>query len=85
MAEDLEKLVVSMAADFKAFENAMRKASGMTREQLKALKADAGAVGAAAEQGFQRFGRGASSSQGNVINSSEPLPIITSMPSGTLA
>ena len=34
MAADLEKLVVSMAADFKAFENAMRKASGMTREQL---------------------------------------------------
>ena len=68
MAADLEKLVVSMAADFKAFENAMRKASGMTREQLKALKADAGAAGAAAEEGFQRFGRGASSSQGNVIN-----------------
>lgn len=58
MATDLERLVVSMSADFKSFENAMAKASGVTRAQLKVLKADAANAGGAAEVAFDGASRG---------------------------
>jgi hypothetical protein len=68
MATDLEKLVVSLSADFRSYENAMAKASGITRQQLKLIKADAGSVGKAAEDGFRRMGAAVQASRGNVIN-----------------
>ncbi|HRP26016.1 hypothetical protein, partial [Thauera sp.] len=68
MAQDVERLVVQLSADFKAYENAMRKASGLTRDQLRQIKADAAGVGTAAETGFRRFGQAAQATRGNVIN-----------------
>lgn len=65
-ATDLEKLVVQLGADFRSYENAMARASGITRRQLAQIKADATAAGGAAAVGFdgattgvQRFGKGA--------------------------
>ena len=64
--QDLEKLVVQISADFRSWENAMAKASGITRQQLKLIKSDAAAAGGAAtwrlmaSTGVQRFGSTAS-------------------------
>jgi len=67
MATDLEKLVVSLSADFKSYENAMAKASGITRKQLAQIKADAVAAGGGSVVAFdgaarsaKKFGSGAS-------------------------
>lgn len=65
---DLEKLVVQLSADFKSYENAMAKASGITRKELASIKAGAAGVGQAAEAGFKRVATAARASQGNVIN-----------------
>ncbi|MBP7619359.1 MAG: phage tail length tape measure family protein [Gemmatimonadales bacterium] len=59
MATDLEKLIVSLSADFKSYENAMAKASGITRKELAAIKAAAAGVGGAAAPAFAGASAGA--------------------------
>lgn len=39
--QDVEKLIVGLSADIKSFENAMARAAGVTRKQLKAVQAGA--------------------------------------------
>jgi hypothetical protein len=67
MATDLEKLVVALSADVKSYENAIARATGVTRQQLKQIKTEAGNVGTAAEQGFRRVSQAAAASNSNVI------------------
>lgn len=67
MATDLEKLVISLEANLKSYENSFAKAAGITRTQLREIKRDAGEIGTAAENGFRRFGKAAESSQRNVL------------------
>lgn len=66
MATDVERLVVSLSADVKAYENALARASGFTRTQINAIRKEAanagGAAGGAfdgASRGVQRFGNSA--------------------------
>lgn len=74
MSTDIEKLIVSLSADFKSYENAMAKASGITRKQLAQIKADAANAGAGATTAFTgasagvaRFGKGAATA-GKSVN-----------------
>lgn len=57
-ATDLERLVVQLSADFRSYENAMAKASGITRAQLKQIKAEAGQAGAIAATAFDGASKG---------------------------
>ena len=74
MATDVEKLVVQLSADFKSYENAMAKASGITRQQLAKIKSDATAAGAGAAAAFdgaragvKRFGAQTVAVRNNVV------------------
>ena len=58
MATDLERLVVQMSADFKSYEAAFAKASGITRQQLAVIKADAANTGKVTEVAFTGAARG---------------------------
>lgn len=51
-AQDLERLVVQLSADFKSYENAMARASGITRKELAQIKADAANAGNGAAAAF---------------------------------
>ena len=76
MAEDVERLIVSMNADFKAFEREMRRMTGFTAAEMKRLKAEAANAGsgadaafAGASRGVQRYGTAAAAAakQSNVL------------------
>src|SRR5688500_17425916 len=73
MVTDVEKLTVQLSADLRSFENAMARASGITKGQLAEIKknaADAGVTGArafdGAAGGITRFGGAATKARGNV-------------------
>lgn len=67
MSTDLERLVVQMSADFKSYENALAKASGITRAELKRIKADAASAGSANEAAFNGLARGMKGAGSNVL------------------
>lgn len=73
MATDLEQLVVQLSADFKSFENALTKASGLTKKEMAAIKASAEAAAGGsvvaftgASKGVQRFGAEAQKARSSV-------------------
>ncbi|MEQ1406156.1 tape measure protein [Neorhizobium sp. Rsf11] len=55
-AQDLEKLVVSLSADIKKFENAMKRAQGVTNKQLGAIQKKATTSSKAIAASFARTG-----------------------------
>lgn len=55
-AQDLERLVVSLSADIRKFENAMARAQGVTNRQLGAIQKKANAVSTGIGASFARTG-----------------------------
>ncbi|MBY5585314.1 tape measure protein [Rhizobium leguminosarum] len=56
MATDLERLVVQLSADIKGYENALKKAQGVTNRQLGAMQKRALASSSAISSAFVRVG-----------------------------
>ncbi|MGO6719561.1 tape measure protein [Rhizobium ruizarguesonis] len=56
MATDLERLVVQLSADIKGYENALKRAQGVTNRQLGAMQKRALASGSAISSAFVRVG-----------------------------
>lgn len=67
MATDIERLIVQMGADFRAYTNEIAKVSGVSRKEFAKIKREAEAAGANIERAMVGFGRGAQASTGNVV------------------
>jgi hypothetical protein len=70
MAADAEKLLVSIEANIKSFEREMRRARGITTEEMRRIKSEAGQAGKvfdATARGLQNFGNSATATRTRVM------------------
>ncbi|MGZ2403885.1 tape measure protein [Rhizobium ruizarguesonis] len=75
MATDLERLVVQLSADIKGYENALKRAQGVTNRQLGAMQKRALASSTAISSAFMRAGAQIASAfvAGNLLRSAAQL------------